>query len=393
LIEEPFSKEIFDFIKANAFTDPYALSLQMKHFRPDLRKRIAKQIHSRQKLLQKVPEWLEYEGLILPGPVSIEQASSSKTALYKSELLQRGVLMDLTGGLGVDTYYFSGRMEKVFYIEKERDIADTAAHNFALMGLNNVEVHCGVAEETLKNWTTPLDIIYADPSRRTRTGKIFKLEESEPNLIGIQDDLLQKARRVIIKASPFLDIQHGMKQVRNIREIHVIAVDHECKEILLVLDRQSREADPSIITVHLSGDALQRYVSSFKKENTSACKKAVSGPFIYDPNPAIRKAGLFRSVCHDFQIGKPADNSHIYFGDTFLDNFPGRTFKLIDIMPYNKFMKKCPYPQANIAARNFPLSVDGIRKKTGIREGGDIFVFGTTDQNKQNFFIICHKVR
>ena len=278
------------------------------------------------------------------------------------------------------------------YVEKDKEIAELATYNFAVMDLDNVEVHCRPAEDILKEWETPLDYIFIDPSRRTGSEKIFRLEESEPNLLEIQEDLQLKCGMVMIKVSPFIDLDYAIKQVKNIKEIHVVAVDNECKEILLVSDPLKNTGDPTIIMINQTGNTSQRYMSSMAKERISQYAQVDSGPYIYDPNAAIRKAGMFNSICHDFGLKKPAQNSHIYFGDSLIDHFPGRIFKLIDLVPYNKFMKRPWLKKANIAIRNFPITVAEIRKKTKISEGGETFVFGTTDENKNVYFIICQKV-
>ena len=340
---------------------------------------------------KKIPEWLEFDQIILPEPVSIEQASSRITATYKSELLKGGTMLDLTGGLGVDTYYFAKRVDKVIYVERDPEIATIASYNFSLMGLNNIEVKCQPAEKFLLEWGTSVDYIFLDPSRRNVSGKVFKLEDSDPNLLEIQDDLLRKSKVVMTKASPYIDLQYAIQQVRGINEIHVLAVNNECKEILLILDQSFKKDDIIINTINYTGKSFQKYISSVVTEHNSGCDIAISGPFVYDPNAAIRKAGLFRSICKDFGIKKPANNSHIYFGDTLVSNFPGRTFELIEIISYHKFMKHRLFKKANIAIRNFPLSVADIKKKTGIKDGGDIFIFGTTDHSKNIFFIICRK--
>jgi hypothetical protein len=196
----------------------------------------------------------------------------------------------------------------------------------------------------------------------------------------------------MIKASPFIDLDYAVKQIKNIKEVHIVAVDNECKEVLLISGPLSRAGDPTLITINQAGNICQKYVSSVAKERISEYAQAVSGPYIYDPNTAIRKAGLFSSICHDFGLKKPAKNSHIYFGDSLIDHFPGRIFKLTELVPYNKFMKQRWLKKANIAVRNFPITVAEIRKKTKISEGGDTFVFGTTDENKNVYFIVCQKV-
>jgi hypothetical protein len=392
LIQEYFNKEIFNFIKSNEGTDPFELSLRLKHFQPDIRKLISRQIQARQKIQNKIPEWLNFDHIILPDPVSIEQASSKITAEYKSGFTTGGLLVDLSGGLGVDACIFAEKVEKVIYVEKDPEISAIAAHNFAVMGLNNIEVICQSAELLLEEWRQDVDYFYLDPSRRTRAGKVFSLEDSEPNLIGIQDSLLERSALVITKASPFIDLRYAMKTVNHLKEIHVVAVDNECKEILLLSTKSYTGRDLKIITAHHTGSGFQRYASSVLYEQKSKCHIGLSGRYVYDPNAAIRKAGLFRSICHDFGFSKPANNSHIYFSDTLNTNFPGRIFELVEVVPFNSFIRNTTIKKANIAIRNFPLSVKEIRKRTKIQDGGDIYIFGTTGQSRKHFFIICHKV-
>lgn len=392
MIPGDIDKEIFDFIRFNEKTDPFELSLRLKHYSPDIRKFISRQIQSRQKLKKKVPEWLDFDQIILPDPVSIEQASSKLTASYKSEFVNGGTLVDLSGGLGVDTYFFAQKADRVIYTEKDPEIVAIAEYNFSLMGLQNVEVICQSAEAFLKESINTVDYFYLDPSRRKKEGRIFKLEDSEPNLIEIQDILLNKSKHVITKAAPYIDLQYAIKKVNSLKEIHIVAVDNECKEILLLSTPTNHKEDIKIIAANHSGNKFEKYMSTISSEHKTECRIANFGRFIYDPNVAIRKAGLFRSLCQDFGLSKPANNSHIYFSDTLHVDFPGRIFELIDHIPANKFMKQPPVKKANIAVRNFPLKVPEIRKKTKIQEGGEIYIFGTTDQNKKHYYIICQKV-
>jgi precorrin-6B methylase 2 len=392
LIPDAFNKEIFDFIKAHESSDAFEISLTSKHFSAKVRKLISNQVLSRQKLRTKVPEWLDFEQIILPDPVSVEQASSDITARYKSEMLKKGTLMDLTGGLGVDTYFFSKRTRKVVYIEKDPEIASIATYNFSLMGLENIEVICQSAQKIIKEWNSPLDYIYLDPSRRVGSRKVFKLEDSEPNLLEIQEDMLSKSDVVMAKISPMVDLKHALKQMKNIIEVHVLAVENDCKEILMLSGHSDEKVDARILTANFTQGKIQKFQSTYNAEQNIECEHGISGQFIYDPNAAIRKAGLFRSVCQDFSLKKPANNSHIYFGSSRIPDFPGRVFELIEVIPYHKFIKQRLFKKANIAIRNFPLSVAEIRRETNILEGGDIFIFGTTDRNKNVFFVICQKV-
>jgi hypothetical protein len=393
LIADGFNKEIFDFIEANTSSDPYELSLRSKHFSSDIRKLISNQVLSRQKAGKKIPEWMAYDQIIWPGPESIEQASSDITAQYKSKLVHGGILMDLTGGLGVDTYYFAKKVEKVKYVEKDEEVAGIASYNFNRMGVHNVEVSCRSAEEAMHDLSGIVDYIYLDPSRRVKSGRVFKLEDAEPNLLKLQEALLSHAKLIIVKASPYLDLSYAFDKVKKIKEIHILAVENECKEVLLLSGTQTDKANIKIVTINYMAQGIQTYQTTYGREHKAICDQATSGRYIYDPNAAIRKAGLFRSLCVDFGLKKLSNNSHVYFGNTLISNFPGRVFEMVEIIPYRRFMKRGLFDKANIAVRNFPLTVAEIREKTRIREGGDTYIFGTSDQNMNSFFIICQKVR
>lgn len=387
-----FDKDLFEFIITHESTDAFDLSLGLKRFPEETRKLITRQVHSRQKLREKVPEWLTNDRLVLPGPVSIEQASSATTAYYKSGLFEGTTLLDLTGGLGVDAFFFSQKAKEVVYVEKDPEIAGLAAYNFSLMGRKNIDVICASAEEFIARVERSFDVIYLDPSRRRDSKKVFKLEDSEPNVFQIQDDLLKKAKFVIIKLSPYLDIKHILGHIHNIKELHVISVGNECKEILAVSDRRENKREPSIITVNVIGKEQQKYRSTYKKEELSVCSFSNTGRYVYDPNAAIRKAGLFRSLCDEFNLRKPSANSHIYLGDTLIPEFPGRVFELIETLTYRQFIIQETNIRANIATRNFPMTIKEIKRKVKLRDGGDIYIFGTTDNHKNPYFMLCRKV-
>lgn len=394
MIPEKFNSEIFEFIKANESADPFELSLRSHQFSPEIRKLISEQVLSRQKLKKKVPSWANFDNIILPKPVSIEQASSEITAKYKLGLILCGRLLDLTGGMGVDTSFFSKKAQNVDYVEKDPDISAIAQYNFSHMSLKNVRVINQKAEEFL-NCTGAsefYDTVYLDPSRRIQSGKVFKLEDSEPDILQFLPTLLSISGKLIVKASPFLDIKYSLSQLDQVSEVHVLAIDNDCKEILLISESSREEEDIQVLTVNFSKGETQKYNSSILKELNSQSDFADTGRYIYDPNAAIRKAGLFHSIAIDFNLSKLSNNSHLYFSDTLSPGFPGRIFEMYDRMPYHKFLKKPGHKKANIAVRNFPLSVSEIRKRAGIKEGGDQYIFGTTDAQKNAFFILARKI-
>ena len=190
----------------------------------------------------------------------------------------------------------------------------------------------------------------------------------------------------------FLDIKYSLNQLKQVSEVHVLAVNNECKEVILISESLHEEDDIHISTVNFGNRETQNYNSTSYKEFSSQSEFADTGRYIYDPNTAIRKAGLFHSIAVDFNLSKLSYNSHLYFSDTLSQRFPGRIFEILDRIPFHKFLKKPICKKANIAVRNFPLSVSEIRKKTGIKEGGDQYIFATTDPQNNAFFILAEKI-
>ena len=335
MIPENFNKEIFEFIKANESADPFELSLRSHQFPPGVRKLISEQVLSRKKLKIKVPSWINFDNIILPKPVSIEQASSEITAKYKLDLIRGGRLLDLTGGMGVDTSFLAKRARHVDYVEKDPEISAIAQYNFSLMNLENVKVINQKAEEFLhrSGQSEFYDTVYLDPSRRIQSGKVFKLEDSEPDILPLLSALQSISGKLIIKASPFLDIKYSLSQLNHVSEVHVLAQDNECKEILLISESLTKEEDIRVITVNFKREETQKYDSSILKELRSQSDFADTGRYIYDPNAAIRKAGLFHSIANDFSLNKLSNNSHLYFSDTLSHRFPGRILEMNDRRP------------------------------------------------------------
>ncbi|MBR9997572.1 MAG: RsmD family RNA methyltransferase, partial [Cyclobacteriaceae bacterium] len=321
---------------------------------------------------------------------AVAQASSSVAADYKSGLIRGGTVIDMTGGLGVDTYFFSRSADRVIYLEKERELADSAAHNFIRLKVNNVKVIHEECMSYIRKTREKVDCIYIDPSRRRGSRRVFRIEEAEPDAGAVYLELLEQAGKVIIKLSPFLDIRYLIEKFQYISRIHVVAIDQECREILLVLDREEGSGDPEVVTWSKEKDKTQEFISSLG-ENEMFCGYDLPGDFIYDPNVAIRKAGLFNVVGNRFKLKKLAPNSHLYTGNTSVEDFPGRSFNLIQTLTFKEFLKTKSIKRASIATRNFRLKAEDIRKRTGIGEGGDTFIFCTTNMENEPLVLVTHR--
>ncbi|MCU0390402.1 MAG: class I SAM-dependent methyltransferase [Thermoflexibacter sp.] len=387
---------IQDFIIKNENADVRLLALK-GHLFPNLPlSLVIQQIAGRQKAKNKLPFLYHHHNIIYPPLLSLEQCSSEQTAQFKANLLEGKTLVDLTGGLGVDTYFFSKYFGKVDYIEQNADLAAVAKHNLNELGVRNIQFHAMHAEEFLKNLKTKIDCIYLDPARRNEANrKLVLLEDCEPNLLQLLPILLEKAHQVLVKTSPMLDIDLAMKSLgQNLQKVIVLAVDNECKEVLYLLGSKSATSD--IETINIDKENRQQLFSFTKEsESTASISYALPQQYLYEPNAAILKAGGFKSIASVFQINKLHLHSHLYTSTHLVPHFVGRSFVITAISKLDKkeLKKYLPDNKANIAVRNFPISVEEIRKQTGIKEGGDIYLFATKDIKEKKIVLICHKIQ
>ena len=394
-LEEILQPEVQAFIRDHAQHDPFALMLQAKKY-PNLPFRaIAEQISARQKARHKLPEWEQTPNIVFPPGVSIEQSSSEITAKYKSNLVKGKQLIDLTGGMGTDTFYLSRHFATTHYVEKNAELAAITAHNFQALGKRDIQVHTSEAEHFLQQWEGKADVIYIDPDRRDENArKTYSLADASPNVVDMLGELIRKAEIVLIKTSPLLDISRAVSELQYVQKVFVVAVDNDCKEVLYLLQNKQEE-NPEITAVNLSskGKAMQEF--TFARQQEEAALASFSQPlgYLYEPNAAILKAGAFKMTGVRYKLFKLHPNSHLYTSDETIPHFPGRTFEVQHICAYDKKMvrKLLPEAKANITTRNFPDTVPQIRKKTGLKEGGNIYVFATVLPDNKPVLLITKK--
>ncbi|MDY8138426.1 THUMP-like domain-containing protein [Aquimarina sp. 2201CG5-10] len=386
-------KEVQDFIfeKSNKKVDPHKLALSGSPFKEITPQELAQQVNGRIKAEHKLKSWFSQRDIYYPPTINLEQTSSETTALYKSNLVSGKVLIDLTGGLGIDDYFFSKKTQKVIHCELNSELSDIAKHNFTVLTINNIETHSGDGLTLLKDQNT-VDWIYIDPSRRNESkGKVFFLEDCLPDVPKHLDFLFSKSGNIMIKTSPLLDIQAGIKSLKKIKEIHVIAVNNEVKELLWILD-SSYVGNITIKTANITKDNTQGFTFLLKDETIHIANLGLPKKYLYEPNAAILKSGGFSSISKHFDLDKLHLHSHLYTSDNEID-FPGRKFEIITVFPYQKkVLAKTGITKANITTRNFPESVAGIRKKFKIKDGGDHYLFFTTDCKQNKVVIQCKKV-
>jgi len=387
-----------DFIQKHRKDDIRKLALQAAKF-PDVDFAFAlRQITGKQIAAVKIPTWNERDDILYPAHLSLEQCSSEITARYKSTLFQGKKWVDLTGGFGVDCAFVAPEFEVVVYVEQHLELCEMAQSNFHSLSLHHIKVCNETAENYLKEMSSA-DCIFLDPARRNKHGqKTVLISDCEPNVKMLQKLLLKKAKSVWIKFSPMLDISLAVSQLPNTTEVHIVAVDNECKELLFRMEASVEpKNEPTIYCVNLKKNGENEYFTFTKREeNNSKCVFAdLLCNYLYEPNAGILKAGAYRCLTQHYNIFKLHINSHLYTSDAYISDFPGRIFCVKDSFSLNKKESKqslLGLAQANISVRNFPLTVNELRKKTGLKDGGEVYLFATTLKDDKKVLIKCEKV-
>ncbi len=381
------------FLREHVLDDPHQLALQAHRY-PDLPiSAIAEQLQARRKAQHKLPEWYATQGLVFPPALSMEQCSSEATARYKSSLLRGQHLVDLTGGAGADTYYLSQSFAQTDYVEQNEPLASLAQHNFSVLGASSICVNASSAETFLNNLSEPVDAIYLDPARRdAQDRRVFQLANSTPNVLELQDELLAKAATVLLKTAPLLNIQATVQELKNVSQVHVVAVRNEVKEVLYRMDR-GQVSEPKITAVNLQSSSEEPF-SFFRTEEAQA-EMTYADPltYLYEPHAALMKAGAFKLIGQRFGLDKLHPNTHLYTSTGLVPDFPGRTFRCRAVVLYQKkaVRKHLPEARANVTTRNFQDSVASVRKKLGLADGGDTYLFAVRLANEQFRIIITEK--
>ena len=323
----------------------------------------------------------------------MEQCSSEQTARYKATIVGKGQRMvDLTGGFGVDFSFLARRFVEAVYVERQEHLCQIAQDNFRLLGFSGVEVVCADSTDYLHNMV-PADLIYLDPARRDVHGsRTYGIGDCTPDVLALRDLLMSKAERVLVKLSPMLDWRKAVADVGKelVREVHIVSVGNECKELLLLLGKGKEFRLVCVNDEHVfeTNGADEVYVANGKDE-------VRQGVFLYEPNASIMKAGCFHEVAQRYDVSPLAQNSHLFVASEHVADFPGRSFQIDAVTTLNKRELKEKLhglTQANITVRNFPLSVAELRKRLKLNEGGSTYIFATTLAGKDRVLLVCHKV-
>ena len=396
------------------------LALQRKryaHLTDEQWRFMLQQVDGRQRTRDKLPTFAAIADWWYPVRLSCEQCSSEVTAKYKSQLIanqQFDTLVDLTAGYGVDTFFMSHSTQEAHYIERNQDLCQIAAHNFHLTH-RNIQIHNTTAEDFVADFhpVTTNNIIYLDPARRNKNGnKVFLLEDCEPNIISLLPTLLSKARTVLIKLSPMLDITAAVRALNMPCEVHIVAVQNEVKEVLIFLQNRAYLASGNGVVTEVVEEEIrthavnflpqpnhmdyctQEFSFSIEDERRAECQLYSASQlsiteediYIYEPNAAIIKAGAFKLVAQRFQLVKMAINTHLYMSNQLMKDFPGRVWKVVSINP-----RETKNIAANIMTRNYPLSPDELRKKLKIKDSNTSTLIGARLADKPTLFL-CDKL-
>ena len=388
------NQHIQDFINKNINQDIQKLSLQKNPFPEMDYKVILNQIEAKTKARTKLPTWFETDNIIFPSKISVEQTSSEKTAKYKSELISGKNIIDLTGGFGVDCYYFSKVFENVIHCEINTELSEIVQHNFRELKTNNITCFPKDGLGVLKELNQKFDWIYIDPSRRNDIkGKVVLLKDCLPDVTSLLDEYLNYSDKILIKTSPIYDISVGLSELKYIKNIHIISLDNEVKEVLFEIEKSPKVESQKlkVKTIDITQNGIEKF--DFMLDNDDVATYSEPQQYLYEPNASVMKSQGFDSVSKTFNLNKLHKHSHLYTSDKLID-FVGRRFEIKQIIPYKKSELKefLQNKKANITTRNFPETVAQIRQKWKISDGGNLYCFFTTDIKNEKIVLICEKI-
>ena len=393
MLDELNRPEVLAFIETHADSDIHQLLFQKDKY-PDIPMMlVVNQIRSRKKLRNKLPEWFNANGIVFPPPLSVEQCSSEATAKFKASLVSGSKGLDLTGGAGIDAYYLSQQFDAFTYLEQQPELCELARHNFKVLGGKTIVVVNDSAEHFLQTSKEDYDFIFIDPARRKADKKIFQWADASPNLLELQDQLLNRSKQILVKGSPLLDIKLSTSQLDFVSQVIVLAVEGEVKE-LLILQERGFSGQILVRGCNIVNNQNIEFKFNLDDENQEELIYGKVGTYLYEPNATVMKSGGFGEVAKKFNLTKLHKHTHLYTSEIRLDKFPGRVFKVQAHLPFDKKQIKqaCPDGKANISTRNFPLSVAQIRSKTGIKDGGEMYLFACTNYQDKKEVLVCEQL-
>lgn len=351
---------------------------------------IINQINGWQKAKNKLPTFYNTPEIIFPSVKSMEQCSSEKTALLKNKMVSGNSLVDLTGGFGIDTYFFSKHFKTVHYVEPNKELLQIAQHNFNLLGAN-IKLHHLTSEAFLNLNKNKFDVVYIDPDRRDENKRVFNLNDCSPNVIELIPLIFKIADKLLIKASPFLDIKQSLEELKTVSKCYVVAVKNDCKELLYLVEKDVTKPT-EIISYNLDKNE-DVFKLTYEEEQETTSYFSQPKKYLYEPNAAIMKAGAFKAIGNRFKLDKLAQHTHLYTSEVLISDFPGRIFEVSHVTDYQKkAIQQLGIKKANISSRNFPEAVAMIKKKLKLKDGGDCYLFAATNLDNKPILIVTKKM-
>lgn len=358
---------------------------------------VAQQIAGRRKAKSKLATWYKTRGIIYPPSLNIEQASSEATARFKTQVArgsfsssQKVTIADLTGGFGVDSYFFSLAFDRIHYVEPNTDLLRIASANHHTLSTKSIVHHQATAEDFIASNKLSVDLVFIDPSRRDQNSrKVFKLADCTPDVIALQQAVFNKCNFLLVKTSPLLDIQQGLRELTNTKKVIVVSVNNECKELLFLCGKNFMgDAQIEAVDLFTNGD-IKNTLSFFPQEEKKANSLlGEAAEYLYEPNASILKAGAFKLISEKFQLTKLAVNTHLYSASHLMTDFPGRIFQVESFDPDTKQLKSLlPKGKANVLTRNYPLKPEELKKKLKLTDGGEKYVIGFSSQKKKQLAV------
>jgi len=389
--------QFFQFVQDHLHEDP-ALLLLKYHQSVDFDlKEAVQQVACRQKAAVKLPEWVSNPKVLFPASLSLEQSSSELTARFKAKDIQGEKLIDLTGGLGVDTFYLGQHFDHVLYLERQEKLAELAAHNFSLLDAssNRHQIKVGDSISFLESTEEVFDWLYVDPARRDENNKkLYRLADCEPDVKLHWDLLKSKSRNIMIKASPMLDIKAVLAELPDIQEVRIVALKNEVKEVMLLWHHNKETDTVKIGAFDLKGKEVDLFHFTYKDEEMAVAAYSMPETYLIEPNAAIMKAGAFKSFALAYGFSKLHPNTHLYTTSQLPAEIPGRIFKIIKEVKLDKKTIKSSFPggKANVIVRNHPLKADVLKKKYGLKDGGNDFLLATTPIDDKARVYWCERI-
>lgn len=398
MIDQLLQKNVQDFIALHAQDDEQQLLLKYQTVFDLPASIIAWQINGRKKAKTKIPLYGNTPNIVYPPGINLEQSSSEETATFKATVLSDALvstntLIDLTGGLGIDSFFVGRIFNSVIYVEPNAELLAYAKHNHQVLQANSIEHVHATAEAFLKSFTGTVNCFFIDPSRRTSSNqKVFRLADCQPDTVSLLPQVFGHSKNLLVKAAPLLDLQQGLLELKTVKNVWVVSVKNEVKELLFFCER-GYPGDPVITAVNLVSDHKP---FSFKLSEEKITPIGFSDPlnYVYEPNASILKAGAFKQVAKQFLLHKLHPSTHVYTSDLLIRDFPGRIFKIKNFLKADVKSARTHFPsgKANVFTRNYPLTPDELKKKLKLQDGGDSYLIGCTGVKKK-FLIAADRLK